>query len=77
MKLAVPKEKKFKANRVALIPYIIKYLVKKGSAVTAETGGLNSYFAAGVYTATGAQQVKITAMRILYPLQAEHKFVLK
>jgi NAD(P) transhydrogenase subunit alpha len=58
MKLAVPKETKFKENRVALTPDVVKELVKAGFEVMVETGaGLNSFFADEAYTAAGAQIV--------------------
>ncbi len=61
MKLAVPKETKFKENRVALTPDVIKDLVKKGFEVTVESGaGLNSFFSDEAYTAAGAQLVADT-----------------
>ncbi len=56
MKLAVPKETKFKENRVALTPDVVKDLVKKGFEVQVEAGaGLNSFFEDAAYTAAGAQ----------------------
>lgn len=56
MKLSVPKETKFKENRVALTPDVVKDLVKKGFEVLVETGaGLNSFYADEAYTAAGAQ----------------------
>jgi NAD(P) transhydrogenase subunit alpha len=58
MKLAVPKETKFKENRVALTPDVVKDLVKKGFEVTVEAGaGLNSFFSDEAYTIAGAQLV--------------------
>ena len=55
MKLAVPKETKFKENRVALTPDVVKDLVKKGFEVNIESGaGMNSFFADEAYTAAGA-----------------------
>jgi H+-translocating NAD(P) transhydrogenase subunit alpha len=55
MKLSVPKETKFKENRVALTPEVVKGLVKKGFDVLVEQGaGLNSFYADEVYTAAGA-----------------------
>ncbi|MBS1638396.1 MAG: Re/Si-specific NAD(P)(+) transhydrogenase subunit alpha [Bacteroidetes bacterium] len=56
MKLSVPKETKFKENRVALTPDVVKDLVKKGFEVLVETGaGLNSFYSDEAYTAVGAQ----------------------
>ncbi len=56
MKLSVPKETKFKENRVSLTPDVVKDLVKKGFEVLVETGaGLNSFYADEAYTAAGAQ----------------------
>ena len=58
MKLAVPKETKFKENRVALTPDVVKDLVKKGFEVQVESGcGMNSFFSDDAYTAAGAQIV--------------------
>lgn len=58
MKLAVPKETKFKENRVALTPDVVKDLVKKGFEVMVESGaGLNSFFSDEAYTVAGAQLV--------------------
>ena len=58
MKLAVAKETKFKENRVALTPDVVKDLIKKGFEVMVETGaGLNSFFADEDYKASGAQIV--------------------
>lgn len=58
MKIAVPKETKFKENRVALTPDAIKDLVKKGFECLVETGaGLNSYFADEAYADAGALMV--------------------
>ena len=56
MKLTVPKETKFKENRVALSPEVVKDLVKKGFEVLIEAGaGLNSFYEDAAYTAVGAQ----------------------
>lgn len=56
MKLSVPKETKFKENRVALTPDVVKDLVKKGFEVLVESGaGLNSFYSDEAYTASGAQ----------------------
>jgi NAD(P) transhydrogenase subunit alpha len=58
MKLSVPKETKFKENRVALTPDVVKDLVKKGFEVNVESGaGLNSFFSDEAYTNAGAQLV--------------------
>ncbi len=58
MKLAVPKETKFKENRVALTPDVVKDLVKKGFEVTIESGaGMNSFFSDESYKAAGASLV--------------------
>ncbi len=56
MKLAVPKETRFKENRVALSPDVVKDLVKKGFEVLIETGaGLNSFFEDAAYSTAGGQ----------------------
>ncbi len=58
MKLSVPKETKFKENRVALTPDVVKALVKKGFEVMIEAGaGLNSFYADDAYTSAGASVV--------------------
>jgi NAD(P) transhydrogenase subunit alpha len=58
MKLSVPKETKFKENRVALSPDVVKELVKAGFEVIVEAGaGLNSFFSDEAYTTAGAQIV--------------------
>jgi NAD(P) transhydrogenase subunit alpha len=58
MKLAVPKETKFKENRVALNPDVAKELVKAGFEVLIEAGaGMNSFFADETYVAAGARMV--------------------
>ena len=45
MIIGVPKETKFKENRVAITPLIAKDLIKQGFSVQVETGsGLNSFF---------------------------------
>ena len=45
MIIGVPKETKFKENRVAITPLIAKDLIKQGFAVQVESGaGLNSFF---------------------------------
>ncbi len=56
MKLSVPKETKFKENRVSLTPDVVKDLVKKGFEVIVESGaGLKSFFSDEAYNAAGAQ----------------------
>lgn len=56
MKIAVPRETKFKENRVALTPDVVKSLIKKGFEVLVESGaGTSSFFADDAYTAAGAQ----------------------
>lgn len=56
VKIAVPKETKFKENRVALTPDTVKELVKKGFECIIEAGaGINSYYADEAYTAAGAR----------------------
>jgi len=56
MKLSVPKETKFKENRVSLTPDVVKDLVKKGFEVIVEAGaGLKSFFSDEAYNAAGAQ----------------------
>ena len=58
MKLSVPKETKFKENRVALTPDVVKDLLKKGFEIMVEAGaGLNSFFADEAYAAAGAEIV--------------------
>ncbi len=58
MIIAVPKETKFKENRVALVPLIVKDLVAKGFSVNVETGaGLNSFFSDDDYKNAGANIV--------------------
>jgi len=55
MKIVVPKETKFKENRVALTPDVVKDLVKKGFEVIIENGaGMNSFFSDDAYKAAGA-----------------------
>jgi NAD(P) transhydrogenase subunit alpha len=56
MKLGVPKETKFKENRVALTPDVIKSLIKKGFEVVVESGaGNGAFYSDETYTAAGAQ----------------------
>ena len=58
MKISVPKETKFKENRVALTPDVVKNLVKQGFTVQIENGaGLNSFYADEAYAAAGASIV--------------------
>ncbi|MDQ3191986.1 MAG: Re/Si-specific NAD(P)(+) transhydrogenase subunit alpha [Bacteroidota bacterium] len=55
MKIVVPKESKFKENRVALTPETVKQLSEKGYACCIETGaGINSYFSDDAYAEAGA-----------------------
>lgn len=55
MIIAVPKETKFKENRVALVPLVVKDLVAKGFSVNLEAGaGLNSFFSDDDYKNAGA-----------------------
>jgi len=62
MKISVPKETKFKENRVALTPDVVKDLVKKGFEVVVESGaGLNSFFSDEAYTTAGAQIISDTS----------------
>ena len=59
MKIVIPKETKFKENRVALSPDAVKDLVKKGFECAMETGaGLNSYFPDQAYIDAGASLVE-------------------
>jgi NAD(P) transhydrogenase subunit alpha len=56
VKIAVPKETKFKENRVALTPDAVKDLVKKGFDCVIETGaGMSSFYNDEAYTAAGAR----------------------
>jgi NAD(P) transhydrogenase subunit alpha len=56
IQIAVPKETKFKENRVALSPDAVKELVKKGFACTIESGaGVNSFYTDEMYSAAGAK----------------------
>lgn len=56
MKISIPKETKFKENRVAVSPDVAKELIKKGFEVFVETGaGLNSFFSDEAYKAVGAE----------------------
>lgn len=56
MIIAVPKETKFKENRVSLSPSVVKDMVSKGFTVQVESGaGLASFFADKDYTAAGAE----------------------
>ncbi len=55
MIVAVPIETKFKENRVALVPVVVKDLVAKGFSVQVEAGaGLNSFFSDEAYQQSGA-----------------------
>ena len=54
MIIGVPKETKFKENRVAITPLIAKELIKQGFTVQVETGaGLNSFFSDENYKEAG------------------------
>jgi NAD(P) transhydrogenase subunit alpha len=56
MVIGVTKETKFKENRVALTPEVIKDIVKKGFEVLVETGaGLNSFYQDEAFKNAGAQ----------------------
>jgi NAD(P) transhydrogenase subunit alpha len=56
MIIGVTKETKFKENRVALTPEVIKDIVKKGFEVVVENGaGLNSFYSDESYTNAGAR----------------------
>lgn len=56
IQIAVPKETKFKENRVALSPDAVKELVKKGFACTIESGaGNNSFYTDEMYSNAGAK----------------------
>jgi len=58
MIIGVTKETKFKENRVALTPDVIRDIVKKGFEVLVETGaGLNSFYQDEAYKNAGAQVV--------------------
>ncbi|HQO31516.1 MAG: hypothetical protein RL222_1689 [Bacteroidota bacterium] len=58
MIIAVPKETKFKENRVAVVPAVAKDLVAKGFTVQIEAGaGLNSFFSDEDYINAGAAVV--------------------
>ena len=55
MIIGVPKETKFKENRVAITPIIVKDLIKQGFTVQVETGaGVNSFFSDDSYKEAGA-----------------------
>ena len=55
MIIAVPKETKFKENRVSITPLIAKDLIAKGFTVNIEEGaGLNSFFSDDNYRDAGA-----------------------
>ena len=54
MIIGVPKETKFKENRVAITPLIAKELIKQGFSVQVETGaGINSFFSDENYIEAG------------------------
>jgi NAD(P) transhydrogenase subunit alpha len=58
MIIAVPKETKFKENRVSITPLIAKDLIAKGFTVQVEAGaGLNSFFSDETYKEIGASIV--------------------
>jgi NAD(P) transhydrogenase subunit alpha len=81
MTIAVAKETKFKENRVALTPPVVKDLVGKGFSVKVESGaGLLSFFkdadyeAAGATIATDAKSLYAAAdvlLKVNPPLPAE------
>ncbi|MCC6584833.1 MAG: NAD(P)(+) transhydrogenase (Re/Si-specific) subunit alpha, partial [Chitinophagales bacterium] len=55
MIIGVPKETKFKENRVAITPLIAKDLIKQGFTVMVEQGaGINSFFSDDEYISSGA-----------------------
>ena len=55
MIIGIPKETKFKENRVAITPLIAKDLIKQGFTVQVESGaGLNSFFSDDNYKEAGA-----------------------
>jgi H+-translocating NAD(P) transhydrogenase subunit alpha len=59
MTIGVPKETKYRENRVALTPEVIKDIIKKGFQVQVETGaGANSFYSDETYAAAGAQIVQ-------------------
>lgn len=58
MIIGVAKETKFRENRVALTPEVIKDLIKKEFEVRIESGaGLNSFYSDEIYAAAGAKIV--------------------
>jgi H+-translocating NAD(P) transhydrogenase subunit alpha len=58
MVIGVPKETKFRENRVALTPEVIKDIIKKGFQVQVEAGaGTSSFYSDESYAAAGAQVV--------------------
>ncbi len=58
MIIGVPKETKFKENRVSITPLITKELIKQGFTVMVEKGaGLNSFFSDDDYSNAGASIV--------------------
>jgi H+-translocating NAD(P) transhydrogenase subunit alpha len=58
MIISVPKETKFKENRVALTPDVVKELIKKGFNVQVQSGaGLASFFSDEAYQSAGASMV--------------------
>ena len=66
MKIFVPKETKFKENRVSLTPDVAKDLIKRGHEIMVESdAGVKSFFSNEAYMAVGAQVVadKTTAYK--------------
>jgi H+-translocating NAD(P) transhydrogenase subunit alpha len=58
MIIGIAKETKFKENRVALSPDVIKDIIKKGFEVHIENGaGLNSFFSDESYASAGAKLI--------------------
>ncbi|HET6243761.1 MAG: Re/Si-specific NAD(P)(+) transhydrogenase subunit alpha [Bacteroidetes bacterium] len=73
MKIAVPKESKFKENRVALTPETVKQLTDKGFQCSIEAGaGDKSYFSDESFASAGA--VIVSGKELLY---AEAEIVLR
>jgi len=64
MIIGIPKETKFKENRVAITPLIAKDLIKQGFQVQVESGaGLNSFFSDESYQEAGAT---LTDKQVVY-----------
>jgi H+-translocating NAD(P) transhydrogenase subunit alpha len=58
MTIGVPKETKYRENRVALTPEVIKDIIKNGFQVQVEAGaGANSFYTDEAYAVAGAQIV--------------------